>query len=101
MLSIADGLNTNATSTASGGRWYASTVRYILTNGLYAGLAQWYADKDNDKSKISVENAYPATISKASYELAHRRLQALRPGKQLEREIEYQLQHLEVLPIKG
>ena len=92
MSALADGLNVNETPTASGGRWYASTVRYILTNGLYAGLAQWYADSSKESSKITIENAYPAIISQATYEQAHRRLQAIRPGKQLEGEISRRLQ---------
>ncbi len=90
LSALADCLNVNETPTATGGKWYASTVRYILSNGLYAGLAQWYPD--GAKESITVENAYPAIISKDTYETAHRRLQALRPGKQLESEIGRRLQ---------
>ena len=93
MSAMADCLNTNETPTASGGKWYASTVRYILTNGLYAGLAQWHAEGDKEASKITAEGAYPAIISKATYEQALKRLKALKPGKQLESEIERRLQH--------
>lgn len=103
---IAQAMNEAQAPTASGGKWYASTVRYILTNGLYAGLAQWYADADKETSKITVAKVtrkdeddneyettpYPAIISPATYEQAHKRLQALRPGKQLESEIERRLQ---------
>jgi len=46
-------------------------------------MAQWSADGDKEASKIIVEDAMPDIISKATYEAAHRRLQALRPGKQL------------------
>jgi site-specific DNA recombinase len=105
MAAMANCLNTNETPTAStkfkedgsiekrGGQWYASTVRYILTNGLYAGIAQWHAEENKEDSKITAEGAYPAIISKATYEQALKRLQALRPGKQLETEIERRLQH--------
>lgn len=93
MAAMANCLNTNETPTASGGKWYASTVRYILTNGLYAGMAQWHADGNEEDSKITAEGAYPAIISKEVYEQAIRRLKALKPGKQLESEIERRLQH--------
>jgi site-specific DNA recombinase len=89
--SIASALNFNGAPTATGGKWYASTIRYILTNGLYAGLAQWYADGDKEDSKIVVPDTYPAIITREAYEAAHKRLQALRPGKQLESEIEKRL----------
>lgn len=92
MAGIAAALNGNETPTAKGGQWYTSTVRYILSNGLYAGLAQWYADATQEASKVTVENAYPAIITKQVYEAAHARLQALRPGKQLESEISRRLQ---------
>jgi site-specific DNA recombinase len=41
LRAIADRLNTDSVPTAAGGKWYASTVSYILRNGLYAGLVQW------------------------------------------------------------
>jgi len=41
LRAIADRLNADNVPTAAGGRWYASTVAYILRNGLYAGLLQW------------------------------------------------------------
>ena len=55
---IATGLNTDEVATARGGRWYAATVRYILTNTAYV----------------------PTVISEATYSQAQGRLQGLRPG---------------------
>lgn len=72
MSAIANSLNDSGTSTATGGRWYAGTVRYILQNGFYAGLAQW--------DETEVDGSHPAIISRELYEMAHRRLQAIRPG---------------------
>ena len=89
LLAIAAHLNAAATPTATGGQWYASTVRYILSNGLYAGAAQWYPD--GAKEPLTVEGAYPAIITPAVYDQAHRRLQALRPGRQVEGEINRRL----------
>lgn len=34
---IATGLNVDEVPTQRGGKWYASTVRYILSNQVYAG----------------------------------------------------------------
>ena len=89
LLAIAAHLNAAATPTATGGQWYASTVRYILSNGLYAGAAQWYPD--GAKEPLTVEGAYPAIIPPNTYTQAHRRLQALRPGRQVEGEINRRL----------
>lgn len=82
MAALADNLNTNEVKTAKGGQWYTSTIRYILSNGQYAGIAQWYGDADKETSKVTVEGAYPAIISKQVYDQAHARLQAIKPGKQ-------------------
>jgi len=81
---IAKALNESGARTAAGGKWYPATVGYILRNGQYAGLAQW--------DGVEVDGSYPAIIDKATYEQAHKRLQALRPGIQLESEIARRLQ---------
>jgi len=85
--SIAKDLNDKGAPTQKGGQWYAMTVQQILRNGAYAGLAQW--------DGLENDGAYPAIISKETYEATHRRLQALRPGKQVAAEIERRLQEPE------
>ena len=92
LLALAARLNATETPTATGGQWYASTIRYLLSNGIYAGCALWYPDGDKEISKIVVEGVYPAIITPAVYDQAHRRLQALRPGRQVEGEIARRLQ---------
>ena len=72
MSTIAKQLNEDGATTAKGGQWYASTVKYILSNGFYAGLAQW---GDNE-----VGGSHPAIIDRPLYEAASSRLAALRPG---------------------
>lgn len=79
LSAIASTLNERQVATVSGGRWYASTVRYILSNGIYAGIGQWNGHE--------AEDVYPSIVNKEVYEQASRRLQALRPGLQLESEI--------------
>jgi len=72
MSTIAQRLNDAGATTAKGGKWYASTVKYILTNGFYAGLAQW------DESEVA--GSHPTIIDRSLYEAAHSRLVGLRPG---------------------
>ncbi len=58
---IADGLNVDAVPTQRGGKWFASTVRYILRNQVYA-------------------EAPHAIISRGVYDQAQSRLASLRMG---------------------
>lgn len=73
LSAIAQRLNDAGATTAKGGNWYASTVRYILSNGFYAGLVQWGNSED-------VAGTHPAIISRETYDHAQARLNALRPG---------------------
>lgn len=73
LSTIAQRLNDAGATTAKGGQWYASTVRYILSNGFYAGLVQWGNSED-------VAGCHPAIISRETYEQAQARLNALKPG---------------------
>ena len=72
LSTIARKLNDTGATTAKGGKWYASTVRYILQNGFYAGLSQW--------GETEVTGTHPAIIGRPLYERAHKRLLGLRPG---------------------
>ena len=74
MSKIADDLNAAGAVTARRGKWYAGTVRYILNNGIYAGLAQW---NGTEKQK---QGNHPTIISRELYEQAHARLQAIKSG---------------------
>jgi hypothetical protein len=74
MRAIAARLNDAGVATRAGGQWHTSTVRYILCNGFYAGLAQWGGNE--------APGTHPAIISKDLYESAIRRLKALKPGPQ-------------------
>lgn len=87
LTAIAKALNDAGHTTKKGKAFFAMTVRQTLTNGLYAGVAQWNGTEQ--------EGIYPAIIDTATYEAAHKRLQALRPGVQLESEITRRLDKLE------
>lgn len=74
MASIAAALNAGNVKTAKGGQWYTSTVKYVLTNGFYAGLAQW--------GETETTGSHPSIIKLQTYEDAHNRLVSIKPGKQ-------------------
>ncbi|GEM_PF-6982467 len=40
---IADFLNSNNVAMATGGKWYAATVKYILGNTIYKGILEYYS----------------------------------------------------------
>ena len=67
LTAIASRLNAQDTPTARGGKWYPATVRYILTNGFYAGLTQYDGQ--------SVSGDQPAIIDADTYSAAIARLQ--------------------------
>lgn len=73
MANIANRLNLKGVATAKGGAWYASTVKYVLSNGLYCGLAQW--------GESETPGSHPPIISVQVYEAAHNRLLTIKPGK--------------------
>ena len=62
LTAIASRLNAQDTPTARGGKWYPATVRYILTNGFYAGLTQYDGQ--------SVSGGHPAIITADTYAAA-------------------------------
>lgn len=69
---IAERLNATDVPTAKGGRWYPATVRYVLTNGFYAGLAQWHG--------VESQGTHEAIVSRETYEAAHTKLASMKPG---------------------
>lgn len=72
LTAIATALHEAGVPTATGGTWAGATVRYIVTNGAYAGLAQWGVHES--------EGTYPAIITAELYERAMARLATIKPG---------------------
>lgn len=73
---IAAWLNETNTPTATGrGSWYPAGVRYIVSNGFYAGLSQW-------DGVMEQPGQHPAIVDLATYENAHRRIETIKPGPQ-------------------
>ena len=67
LTAIASRLNAQGAPTARGGKWYPATIRYILTNGFYAGLTQY----DGQTTPAS----HPAIIPADTYSAAITRLE--------------------------
>ena len=67
LTAIAARLTAQGVPTARGGAWYPATVRYILTNGFYAGLTQY----DGQTAPAS----HPAIVSPDTYQAAIARLE--------------------------
>jgi len=64
LTAIASRLNAQDVPTARGGKWYPATVRYILTNGFYAGLTQYDGQSvAGDHSVIIDADTYNAAIA--------------------------------------
>lgn len=72
MSRIAADLNAGGVTTARGGEWHASTVRTILLNGFYAGIAQW--------DGVEETGSHPAIITRELYDQAQQRIDAIKPG---------------------
>lgn len=73
LSAIAQALRAEGAPTAKGGQWWPGTVRGVLLNGAYAGLAQW-ADVE------AAQGAHKAIVDVGTYEEASAMLRALRPG---------------------
>lgn len=71
-LAIAQKLNAMGKVTKNGKEYSQPTVRYILTNGFYAGIAQW--------DGVETQGTHTPIISKEVYEAAHKRLQESKRG---------------------
>ena len=79
---IARELNAADVQTKTGARWYASTVRHILSNGFYAGITQYTPDKKRDPDiALEVAGDHPPIITRNCYESAWNRLHRLQPGR--------------------
>ena len=69
MLGIATALNDAGISSPTGKTWSHQSVRYVLTNGFYAGLAEW--------DKESKAGTQPPIVDIATYEAAAAKLATL------------------------
>lgn len=78
LTEIARILAADGVPTATGGAWDGNTVRYILGNGAYAGLAQYDGAETGSQE-------FTAIVEPEVYELAQQRLAGLKRGRQPKR----------------
>ena len=74
LTQIADHLNSTGVHTARGGKWQGATVRYILSNGFYAGVSRW--------DGVEVPGTHTAIVDATTYEAACAKVMATKPGPQ-------------------
>jgi site-specific DNA recombinase len=70
---VAAVLNSEGIPAPKGAAWYPAQVRYILDNGLYAGIVQY------NGAGVPTEDI-PAIVDRATYDAAGERLKGLAPG---------------------
>ena len=75
LTQIANHLNRSGVATARGGKWQPPTVRYILSNGFYAGVSRW--------DGVEVPGTHTAIVDAITYEAACAKVMATKPGPQL------------------
>lgn len=75
LTEIARHLEASGTPTAQGGAWDGNTVRYIVSNGAYAGLGQWDGTEAGSTT-------FTAIVTVDRYETAQQRLSTLKRGRQ-------------------
>lgn len=68
---VAIHLNKNHMLTKNGHLWQDARVRYVLKNPLYAGTLRWGV-RVNKENAFEVEGAFPAIISKETFEEAQK-----------------------------
>ena len=81
---IAKTLNKEGFRTANGERWGKVTVHKVLTNEAYCGTLVWggrpgHPALSSGEPPVRVENAWPAIISKDTFQLVHHKMALKRP----------------------
>ena len=70
--------------TNRGRRWQKNIVHYLLTNEAYTGTAVWGVKSKDEKAQepVRVENAWPALVSKETFDLVQQGLHERAPTRQ-------------------
>ena len=64
---IARTLNEEGIANSKGKPWSTTSVRSILTNEVYTGTLLWGVSAKSRIDPVRVEEAFPATVSKAQF----------------------------------
>ena len=70
--------------TNRGRRWQKNVVHYLLTNEAYTGTAVWGVKSKDEKAQepVRVENAWPALVSRETFDLVQQGLHERAPTVQ-------------------
>ena len=70
--------------TNRGRRWQKNVVHYLLTNEAYTGTAVWGVKSKDEKAQepVRVENAWPALVSRETFDLVQQGLHERAPARQ-------------------
>ena len=70
--------------THKGRRWQKNVVHYLLTNEAYTGTAVWGVKSKDEKAgePVRVENAWPALVSRETFDAVQQGLHERAPAKQ-------------------
>ena len=70
--------------TNRGRRWQKNIVHYLLTNEVYTGTAVWGVKSKDEKAAdpVRVENAWPALMSRETFDLVQQGLHERAPDRQ-------------------
>ena len=70
--------------TNRGKRWQKNVVHYLLTNEAYTGTAVWGVKSKDEKAgePVRVENAWPALVSRETFDLVQQGLHERAPARQ-------------------
>ena len=70
--------------TNRGRRWQKNVVHYLLTNEAYTGTAVWGVKSKDEKAgdPVRVENAWPALVSRETFEAVRRGMSERAPARQ-------------------
>ena len=79
MLDIAQVLNDEGISSASGKLWSNNAVHFILTNEVYTGTLVWGTAARDEAEPVRVERAFPSIVSKTQFRLVNARMRSRSP----------------------
>ena len=70
--------------TNKGRHWQKNVVHYLLTNEAYTGTAVWGVKSKDEKAQepVRVENAWPALVSRETFDLVQQGLHERAPARQ-------------------
>ena len=80
LIEVTKQLNKEGIAGPKGRGWIKTSIRKILTNEAYTGTAVWGRDSRRDLPPVRVENAWPAIVTRSSFDQVQSLLRARSPS---------------------